>query len=305
MGSGAAGQAGASGVGQAGAGSAGRSTTSDAVVGAFLVELVPQKGDTPPFTNVTGQVSDGPSPESLVWVKKAESGGCQLLEPQVPFCDPSCGGNAVCVSDGVCQSYPAAKDLGPIVVKGLGDDLSMTAISQSYQVAVETPYPAAAEGAELTIVVAGGAFGAFDVSTPMVAPLLVAASSLPLESGKPLALAWTRASAGASSRIAAEVDISHHGGSKGKIKCDVPDSGSLEISADLVSSLIALGVTGFPRVILGRSTSASTAIAPGNVTLQALSAVTIGLTVPGVTSCTADADCAPGKTCQSNSTCTP
>jgi hypothetical protein len=272
-------------------------------VGGFIVELVPQKSDTPAFTNVSGTVFDGPSPATLVWDVKGESAGCQLLQPRVPFCDPSCGGDAVCVADGVCQAHPTAQDLGPIVVKGLGADLTMKAIANSYQADVKMPYPAATEGTKLSIVVAGGPYGAFELSTPMVSPLQAPLDPLQLDTGKPLSLSWMRPGASAKSRIAVKVDISHHGGSKGKIECDVPDTGSLEISADLITKLIQLGVAGYPSVTLTRSTSAEAAITPGKVTLQALSAVSIDLEVVGVTSCSTDDDCASGKTCQSNETC--
>jgi len=274
-------------------------------VGGFLVELVPQNSDTPAYTNVSGKVSDGPSPATLVWDVKGESGACQLLKPRVPFCDPSCGGDAVCVADGVCQAQPTPQDLGPIVVKGLGDDLTMEAVASTYQGDVKTPYPAAAEGTKLSIVVAGGPYGAFELSTPMVSPVQAPTDPLQLDTGKALSLTWTPPGASAKSRMAVKVDLSHHGGSKGKIECDVPDTGSLEISADLITKLIQFGVGGYPNVTLTRSTSAETAIAPGKVTLQALSAVKINLEVAGVTSCLTDDDCAMGKTCQSNDTCSP
>lgn len=284
---------------------AGEVGKSDAIVGGFIVELVPQKSDTPPYTNVSGEVFDGPSPATLVWDVKNESGGCQLLEPRVPFCDPSCGGSAVCVDDGKCQAHPTAQDLGPIVLKGLGADLTMTAIANSYQADVKSPYPAAAEGASVSIAVSGGPYGAFELSTAMVSPLQAPATTLQLDTGKALALSWTPAGASATSRMGVKVDISHHGGSKGRIECDVPDTGALEISAALITKLIQLGVAGYPSVTLTRSTGAQTSIAPGKVTLQALSAVSIELQVAGVTSCSTDDDCPKGKICQSNETCAP
>ena len=100
------------------------------------------------------------------------------------------------------------------------------------------------------------------------------------------------------------LDISHHGGTKGEIEHDVADSGSLEISAEMISSLIELGVAGFPSVSLSRVAVASTAIAPGVVTLQILSSVSRALTVSGFQSCNVDADCPTGKACKQDLTCT-
>ncbi len=298
---GSGGAAGAANSASAGGGSTG---SSGAVVGGFAVELEPLNGDTPPFTNVSGEVFDGPSPATLVWKKETESGGCQLRVPEVPFCDPGCGGSAVCVADGMCQSYPSPQDLGKVAVSGLGDPFSMAPVAATYQTSLTTPYPAAAEGAPVTISVASSPFGAFEISTPMVAPLVVPAASLELARGSALSLAWQAPGASASSRMGVKVDISHHGGSKGEILCDVPDNGTLEISAALVSALIDRGVAGYPNVTLTRSTSGSTTITPGAVTLQALSAVTVSLNVAGVTSCSTDADCPTAKPCQSDQTCT-
>jgi hypothetical protein len=72
----------------------------------------------------------------------------------------------------------------------------------------------------------------------------------------------------------------------------------------MVSSLIALGVAGFPSVTLSRVASGSALIAPGTVTLQALSEVSRPLVVSGVQSCMADADCPTGKPCKQDETCT-
>ncbi|HEY3668695.1 MAG TPA: hypothetical protein VGL19_22010, partial [Polyangiaceae bacterium] len=79
---------------------------------------------------------------------------------------------------------------------------------------------------------------------------------------------------------------------------------SLLIPATLVTSLIELGVAGFPSVSLARTSSGSAAIAPGQVTLQVVSEVTRVLVVAGVQSCMADTDCPSGKTCQQDETCT-
>jgi len=293
--------------------SAGGATSGDpdAVIGSFITALVPATDTEQGYTTVSGRVYDGVTPSTVVWDLLASAGGCQLLKPRAPFCSTPCQSGQVCVEDEQCASYPSAQDLGPVVLKGLGSaDITMKSIASSYQLPgdVVLPFPPASEGAPVSIQVAGGLFGAFSVQTKMVAPLVSAsAGALSLEAGKPLALLWQAAGAGGSAlaRMQIKVDISHHGGQKGKIECDVADSGSLEIPATLIAGLIELGVAGFPSVELARVATSAAAVSAGKVRFQVLSSVSRELIVPGVQSCHADADCASGKPCRQDLTCTP
>jgi hypothetical protein len=87
------------------------------------------------------------------------------------------------------------------------------------------------------------------------------------------------------------------------IECDTEDTGSLEISAALVTKLLDLGVAGFPTVIVTREAVGSVTIAPGRVDLIVSSVVEHAVQVSGLTSCSADTDCPSGQTCQSDLTC--
>jgi hypothetical protein len=64
-----------------------------------------------------------------------------------------------------------------------------------------------------------------------------------------------------------------------------------------------LGVAGFPTVVVTRSATGSTTIAPGRVDLVVSSTIERSVEIAGLTSCTADTDCQPGQTCQSDLTC--
>ncbi|MEO6600968.1 MAG: hypothetical protein ABIQ16_13900 [Polyangiaceae bacterium] len=307
--SGAAPSAGAAGaaLGSAGASPSGGTASTDpnAVVGSFIIDLVGKTDSSDPYVAVSGKVYDGVTPSTVVWDLVTSAAGCQLLKPRAPFCNTPCSGG-VCVEDDQCASYPNAQDLGPVTIQGLGSaDIVMKAIANSYQLPgdVTLAFPPAAEGVTVGLQVSGGPFGAFTIQTKMITPL-VASGALSLDAEKPLDLTWVPPSDPSLARMQVKVDISHHGGAKGKIECDVADSGSLQIPASLVSSLIDLGVAGFPTATLTRITSGSTAIAPGKVSLQTLSSVALELVVPGFQSCHEDTDCASGKTCQQDLTCT-
>lgn len=108
-------------------------------------------------------------------------------------------------------------------------------------------------------------------------------------------LSWTPPADGQSSRMEIEVDISHHGGQKGQIDCDVPDTGAFEIPEELVTQLVALGVAGYPTITLTRVSRAAAPEAPG-ITLSVMSTVD-RLVDTGLDSRGMDSDCPDGLTC--------
>jgi hypothetical protein len=99
------------------------------------------------------------------------------------------------------------------------------------------------------------------------------------------------------------IDISHHGGIKGTIECDAEDTGSLELSAAILTELLNLGVAGFPTIHISRKLVGSTTIAPGRVELAVVSDILIPVEIPGLTSCNDDSSCPNGQTCQPDETC--
>lgn len=255
--------------------------------------------------SIYGKVYDGPSPASLVWELDTSEGDCQLLTPRVPFCATPCGGSAVCVENDVCQSYPTSKPVGIVHVSGLvGGEFDMSPINNGYQpgASVTLQVPPFIEGQAVTLTAAGStAVQAFTLSSEGVATLSLSNAALTLQSGMPLELTWPAGSANA--RIKAKLDISHHGGTRGMITCDTADDGSLTISSTLTTKLIALGVSGFPTVIMRRERVGSTVIAAGRVDLTIGSELEQAVSIPGLISCTDTAECPSGQTCQSDLRC--
>jgi hypothetical protein len=282
---------------------------SDDLVGTFQVQVSPEPGSaTTGVASILGKVASGPSPASLQWELVREVGDCLLEKPKVPFCDPGCGSD-VCVSDGVCQPYPTAKDAGEVRVTGVkaedgSADFALLRVAGSYQPpgSVKLAFPPFDEGAPIRFEAAGQEVSAFALDGVGIAPLVVTGDAPSIEAGEPLALTWEPAADPDASTLRVKLDISHHGGTKGVIECETRDSGSLSVDAGLVQELVDLGVAGFPTVILTRRAVSSTKTSVGRVDLVVYSDLELSIGVPGVVSCTENEDC-PSGTCLPDLTC--
>jgi hypothetical protein len=288
----------------------GTSGSSTAVIGTFQVQLVPPDASlgTAGATKIVGKVSDGPTPSNIVWETSQTDGSCVLEKPRVPFCDPACGGD-VCVDDDHCQAYPTAKSVGTVTVTGVsnnaGASFTMQPVAGNYQpgAGITIDYPGTDPATTVTFATSGGDLAAFAIDAKGIAPLALADTALTLEADKALSLKWTAPATAGQSKIHVKLDVSHHGGTKGMIECDADDNGALDISAALVTKLLALGAAGFPTIIVTRTSTGAAQTEKGKVELDIVSPVEREVTIPGVVSCDGDADCDQGKTCQSDLTC--
>lgn len=286
------------------------SETGD-LLGTFQVELIEPTSDTAGYTAVLGKVFDGLQPETVTWGQTASAGGCTLRTPSVPFCSPSCASGSACVAANTCQPYPSSKSVGTVRMKGArtssgSTDVELTAVQNSYQLPGGTTlaYPAFDEGATVEVSASGSEFsGAFTLRANGIPPLELVTQTFALRSGQPLAVEWKAPGASIGSTIAIKLDISHHGGSKGKIECSIDDSGSTTIAAVLVDQLLALGAAGFPTILVTRRSAGHAAAASGHVDLLVVAELEKSIDVPGVTSCTSDTECTPPATCQDDLTC--
>jgi hypothetical protein len=202
------------------------------------------------YSQVSGTVYDGPSPLDFGLETVLEQGECQLREPTHPFCDPPCGSEAMCIRDGECMPYPKAQDAGELSVAGLFEEVTLPAVPPNFRYqSAELAYPPCDEGSALQLGAAS-----FQAEAPCIAPLVIDDSEpVRVRSDEPVVLTW-QASELVVARIQIFLDISHHGGKKGDIVCDVPDTGHYEIPASLVTPLVDLGLAGYPSVILTRWT---------------------------------------------------
>lgn len=297
--------------GASGGSSGGNAPSSDEVVGNFRITLKDPTASRDGFTEVIGFVYERPYPQELVWEETQSAGDCQLLEPSVPFCDPACTGGGVCVEGGECVTPPAKKSLGEATVRGVrtaagATEFTMKAVAGNYQPGSDTgtlPYPAFAAGDTLSVSTTGGDFAPLTLESTGIAPLVVTTESpVPVETGKAVSLAW-EAGSNPAAKVEIKLEISHHGGVKGMVTCEVADTGSTQIPEALVTELIALGVAGYPTVSLTRVTSDQTSISAGRVELLVMSQTSLPVEIPGLTSCSEEEPCPDGQECTAARKC--
>jgi hypothetical protein len=283
------------------------SAGDDDLYGSFNVSFVPADPGSmsDARTSIIGKFSDGPTPSAEVWMVEREAESCQLYVPERVFCQPACDSSAACVHGNTCMLYPMATTVGTVTLTGVGaSPIAMDPIANNYQPksSASVPYPPCNEGDTLVLTAAGGGEAGFEISAKCIAPLEFD-DDLTLQKGQPLKLTWSAPGQTNLARVGVKLDISHHGGSTGKIECEVADTGSLEIPAMLVDRLVELGTAGFPTIAVTRKVLAAGSGSAKNVALTIAAPIERPVVIPGLVSCSKDTDCSSGQSCQPNRAC--
>lgn len=256
------------------------------------------------YTAVQGQVLNGTNPGS-VEVEQAAEGACRLWVPPSLFCDPACEVGTTCGAGG-CVALPTAVDVGQVDVAGLLDPVTMrgSAPVHFYSNRGTLRHPGFVEGAPITLSAAGAdPVVAFSLSGQGVLPLVPEGTEVALAAGSPVSLRWGSPAAGTAARVRIDLNIANHGGTPARIECVVPDTGAFDLPVGLTDQLLALGASGFPRVVLVRETVDSLVTAVGCVDFRVQSAAVLDVEIPGLISCSFDEDCPEGQICRPDLTC--
>jgi hypothetical protein len=288
-----------------------------AVIGAFDIRLVPadpgsaMSPPNPAYVAVQGRVASAPQPPLLTLDETARDGSCKIEEPSAPFCQ-SCR-DGVCTKGGICVPHPQPRSAGTVTIEGLATQGGSAPVRMSpeppyffYQPGadVKIQYPPFVEGAPVRLNASGGDLPAFEISGRGTTPLQITSPTpVMMDRGKPLVLRWEGATVAGVSRIGVRVDISHHGGFKGQITCDLEDSGGFDVPSALVDRLIDLGVAGYPTVTVTRHTSAHAQTPSGRVALNVIAERLLPIVITGYTSCSENDPCPAGKTCGQDGLC--
>lgn len=286
--------------------------SGDPLYGAFIVTLTAENESTnnPAFTSFQGNVRTAKLVESIEWEFVREEGECELLIPAFPFCDPACASGTVCVAGDVCVPEAQPVNIGPVNITGLvteagASELTVSPIGakSNYLLgsSASLAYPPADEGAPVTLSAEVNG-SPLSISTSGIAPLSVDLMDLPIGGPDDVEVLWGAPSASSESQMELLVDISHHGGAKGKIVCETADDGEHTIPASLVNDLIDLGVAGFPTLTY-RRVARGVSSAPHEIELRIEQSAQISVVIDGLVSCTFDEDCPDEQVCQVDRSC--
>jgi hypothetical protein len=275
-------------------------SSSGTLHGHFTATLKAEELGAPPYTKFAGQFFNSVNPDTFQLKVDKEQNGCRLMVPNSVFCDPDCM-DGVCTGNNQCTPYPAPVYVGVAHLTGIGASevtIDADAPAYSYQPSAALPNPPCAEGAAVSVTT-----DKFSVTGKCISALdLKGADPLPVETGKSLPLTWTPPAVAGNTRIKIYLDVAHHGGKKGEIDCDVPDTGSFEIPEPLITRLVGLGLAGFPTIEVTRYSSA-VSDKESEVKLEIASFVSRSVET-GVKSCASDSSqCPTGQTCQDDLTC--
>lgn len=247
------------------------------------------------YSSFSGNVADGVVPITVLELV-GEGGGCTLLRRNNPFCDPLCTPGTTCDFDGTCIPYPANHDVGVVTVNGLLDAVAVDPTPPNFNYFdTSLMNPAWDPDSLITLGTAGGDYDAFVLHGYGVSMIEPTAESLSLADGQPLPVEWTPEAG--HGRLFLSLNVDQHGLTPVNLFCDVEDTGALEIPADIVSSFLEFGVSGYPVAHYYRQTVDSVEIEPGCVELLVRSHHQTPLTVAGHTPCTTPDDCPMDQTC--------
>lgn len=254
------------------------------------------------YTAFSGTVTDGVVPVTVLEQVGGE-GDCVLLRRNNPFCDPPCSPGQTCDFDGMCIPYPVNHDVGTVSVSGLAKAIELPPVEPTFSYFdTSLPHPGMTPGAAIVLTTTGGDYAAIELHGIGVAMVEPAASELSLASGEPLEVTW--ASSGTDARLHLELSVDQHGLTPVKLVCDGPDTGSLTVSAALMTEFLSYPISGYPVADYSLHTTDSVDIEPGCVEFEVRSHVQTPLNIDGHTPCDADADCPMGQTCDvMNQTC--
>ncbi|MEE9383565.1 MAG: hypothetical protein V3V08_09150 [Nannocystaceae bacterium] len=251
------------------------------------------------YSSLGGNVASGVVPGNIPSVVM-EKEGCRLLHKSNPFCDPPCQGQQTCDLNGECIPYPENQDAGTVKIAGLQAQVTMSPIEPGmnyFQPISTDSHPVFLEGAKISLTSTDGYAGKMALFGVGVAALEVLDEIWTFSEGEPLAVNWTPANDPTYSRVLFDVSVDQHGSSPYRLYCDMDDTGSALVPAELIYALLQAGVSGFPNGHLTRRTVDSTQDAASCIELTISTPIGVAVDVLGSTPCNKDSDCPTGQIC--------
>jgi hypothetical protein len=284
---------------QGGEGTGGSKTTStvavspSAVVGSFSLRLNPAVEDQPAYDQIIGTNYAWEFPTDVTETVKIKNADCAVYTFGLQFCDPTCAsGEEVCIGNNTCRAKPEQVSVGDVTIEGVGDTtLKLKNANNTYQYVGAITYPGFNAGDAIQLSATGDFYPAFSVEAKGVEPIALTKTSYEMSAKSDLVIEWTPSPANASEPIEVLLNISKHGGSYGYLKCAVADTGKLTIPADQIAALMKLGVSGFPSLLVTRSSIGKATLEKGVITFDVTSIAKPALNIEGYCSCFDSSEC--------------
>lgn len=257
-------------------------------IGGFSVQMNEDVG----YTAFDGVVRNGIIPNAIRDVT-ADEGGCRLLRRRRLTCDPPCPPGETCGVTQMCIPSPVGQSMGRVSVYGLARsiDVMPQQPGQTYFF-TRLPHPGVAVGAVVQLIAPTPQYFAplelYGVGVRAVVPR---DSKWILTEDQPLRVSWEPPAAASPTNVFIELNIDLHGLTPLLLVCDVPDTGTATISANIVNQFISGGVTGFPEGRVTRRTADSLVRPEGCVDFTVYSTRRVELEVTGFIPCTGPGEC--------------
>ena len=195
-----------------------------------------------------------------------------MWQRKAATCAPSCTGTQQCVRDQGCKPFPAPLSTGAVTVTGLVKPVVMQPKGANLDYFF-TDFDAApaAVSSHLQLTSAGAAAAAMSLQGIGVPAIELVNPKWTVTKGQPLAVQWKPHPGPWQIRVALNVD--QHGLSPVTVLCDSADTGSLTLSAKLITALLNFGVSGAATATVERRTADQQTVAQGCVELIVASRV--------------------------------
>jgi hypothetical protein len=248
------------------------------------------------YSAVDGEINEAVLPTAIVEEKFA-AGGCQLLEPTNPFCDPPCSAGEACGQSGDCIPYPDRLETGVVTLAGLEVDVVMNPRADKRYFETALPHPVFSPDTAIRLTSTGGEIGPLELSGRVFVPIELIESTWTIVPGQPLIVNWVPDDEGGEASFQLTINVDQHGTSPVTVVCEGPDSGTFEVPTAVLDTLLDAGVSGFPVGHAYRRTVDSAAVDTGCVEFQVRSHQSAQIEVMGHMPCTSEGDCAEGLSC--------
>jgi hypothetical protein len=203
-------------------------------------------------STVTGKVLNGVSPN--FFEKVGELGSCKLMRQNNPNCDPACTSGMTCNTAGQCITSPTGISVGKVTITGLTTPLELTAVGSSNQYFNSSlPGDLVDPGKAIELSASGADVSAFVLHGNGIKTLSGVDSTWTFAVGQSTTIKWD-ADPSNGGTIAINFGLDQHGTTPVQMVCEVEDTGSLTITAEMIKQLADLGTTVPPKGVIERHT---------------------------------------------------